>query len=64
MFKWITLFIIFVAAVKYFGIDVRGIVESPIVQDTLNFIINILAVIWNYIKEPTLEIINSIRNLI
>jgi len=63
MIKWIILFIIFIAAVKYFDIDVRGIVESPVVQDTLDVIINILVVIWSFIKVPVLYILDSIKNL-
>ena len=64
MFKWIILFIIFVATVKYFDIDVRGIIESPIVQDSLNLVLNILTVVWGYTKEIILYMVDTVRNLI
>jgi len=55
MFKWILLFIIFIAIVHYFNIDVRSIVE---------YVLGSSSVVWNYIKDPLMYVFGAIKNAI
>jgi len=55
MFKWILLFIIFIAAVHYFNIDVRSIVE---------YVLGASSAVWNYIKDPLMHVFDTIKEAV
>lgn len=60
-FKLIILIIIAVIALGYFGFDLREIVNSPKVQDNLQYSWSIVTFVWfTYLSEPAKYIWNDV----
>lgn len=55
MIKWIVIIIILVLAISYFGIDLRGIVNSPAGQSNLSFVQELAVNAWQAYAIPAWE---------
>ena len=61
LIKWIILIIVAILILSYFGISIRGIVNSPTGQDNISYSTNIVVSTWdNYLKGPATYLWNQI----
>lgn len=59
--KLILIFIIGIAVLAYFKVDVKGFIESPRVSYAISYTGDVLVYIWdNFLKTPTLYFWNDI----
>jgi len=63
MVRFIILLIILVLALSYFGISIRGVVESPTGQDNLSFVWANIKEGWDIIVTWITALIQSIKNV-
>ncbi len=63
MVRFIILLIILVLALSYFGISIRGVVESPTGQDNFGFVWANIKEGWDIIVTWITALIQSIKNV-
>ena len=61
----IVLIVIILVALGYFGLNVREIIDSPVVSDNLSYVWNGVVYIWqNYLTAPFMYLWGVFKNLL
>lgn len=63
MARLITTTVILILILSFFGISIRGIIESPTGKDNLTFVFQIIHTGWNILEGYVFTIWHNIQNI-